>query len=60
MATTMIRTLLSGRAKSLAYQAYMNGDDLYDIIDGGVDITMSHEDLYQHILNKMVAKAIQG
>ena len=53
----LLRTLLSNRARNLANQAKRNGDDLSDIIEGGVDVTAAYSIIFNRVLNALMSKS---
>lgn len=54
---TFLRNLLSNRARNLANQAKRNGDDLSDIIEGGVDITADYSIIFNRVLDVLISKS---
>ena len=54
---TFLRNLLSNRARNLANQAKRNGDDLSDIIEGGLDVTADYSIIFNRVLDVLISKS---
>ena len=49
-----VRTLLSNKARNLANRAKRNGDDLSDIVKGGVDVNADFSTIFAIVLDTLM------